>query len=452
MKYSLKRWGIIMKKSDITGWKDVFSFTLSQTLKSKSFIIISIITLLIIFISMPLLNRFTNKDEVNLDEAISIEKVYVANETSLADMDFTGMKEHESVKHIEFEIIEDNFDAVSDKIQEEENLSVILTMTEDEGMYSLDFLKSGEGSVKDQDLQQLGDFIYEEFNTFRINTMEISQDALDMLHAEVEISVAYSDEDGSPVAEEDTSISDNEYWFIYILLFIVMMVNVMGGAQIAGSIIVEKSSRVVENLLISIRPLALIIGKVLAMLTVVIGQTASYAIVFAVSNKLTSSGGKEGSMLATLLPEAVFSNLNIGNIILCFIVTILGFIFYGILAGLTGATVSKVEDVSSGMTLFYICIFIGLYLSIFAAGSMMGSGMNGLATFAYIFPLSSPYILPGVILIGEVTLPLLLISLGLLLLSLVLLFKFTANVYETLILHNGNPIKPKELFKLSRRV
>ncbi len=102
------------------------------------------------------------------------------------------------------------------------------------------------------------------------------------------------------------------------------------------------------------------------------------------------------------------------------------------------------------MTLFYLCIFAGLYIGMFAAGSMMGTGMNAFSTFALIFPLSSPYILPGAILIGEVTLPILSISLALLILSIALLFRFTANVYETLILYNGNPIKIKELFKMSR--
>ena len=75
------------------------------------------------------------------------------------------------------------------------------------------------------------------------------------------------------------------------------------------------------------------------------------------------------------------------------------------MAGLTGATVSKMEEANSGMTLFYICIYAGLYIGIIAAGSMMNTGMNAFSTFAIIFPLSSPYVLPGMILIGEVTWP-----------------------------------------------
>lgn len=439
-----------MKKSNIEGWKDVFSFTVIQTLKSKSFIITYLITLAIVFVSMPLVNKLASNDEVDSTQPLAIQKVYVFNETSLPNMDFSLMGEIESVSHIEFEFSKDNKDTISTNIEEGEDTSVILTMVENEGLYSLDLLKASDGPVEDQDLYNLGVLISEGFEDFRINTMNIEQDALDILNAQVTTNVTYSDAEGSPIIEEDTSISDNEYWFMYAILFVIMMINVMGGAQISSSIIIEKSSRVVENLLISIRPLALIVGKVLAMLTVVLGQAVSFVVVFAISNKLTTAGGSESSTLASLLPEDVFSNLNVTNIILCFVVAILGFIFYGILAGLTGATVSKLEDANSGMTLFYLCIFAGLYIGMFAAGSMMGTGMNAFSTFALIFPLSSPYILPGAILIGEVTLPILSISLALLILSIALLFRFTANVYETLILYNGNPIKIKELFKMSR--
>ncbi len=316
-----------MKKSNIEGWKDVFSFTVIQTLKSKSFIITYLITLAIIFVSMPLVNKLASNDEVDSTQPLAIQKVYVFNETSLPNMDFSLMGEIESVSHIEFEFSKDNKDTISTNIEEGEDTSVILTMVENEGLYSLDLLKASDGPVEDQDLYNLGVLISEGFEDFRINTMNIEQDALDILNAQVTTNVTYSDAEGSPIIEEDTSISDNEYWFMYAILFVIMMINVMGGAQISSSIIIEKSSRVVENLLISIRPLALIVGKVLAMLTVVLGQAVSFVVVFAISNKLTTAGGSESSTLASLLPEDVFSNLNVTNIILCFVVAILGFIF-----------------------------------------------------------------------------------------------------------------------------
>jgi ABC-2 type transport system permease protein len=44
-----------MRKSNITGWKDVFTFTLVQTLKNKAFMITTVILLVISMVSMPLI-------------------------------------------------------------------------------------------------------------------------------------------------------------------------------------------------------------------------------------------------------------------------------------------------------------------------------------------------------------------------------------------------------------
>ena len=203
--------------------------------------------------------------------------------------------------------------------------------------------------------------------------MGIDQNQLDSIYESVETTVIYADAAGNPIIDEDEdeafSISLGEYWFVYIILFAVMMVNMVGGSQVATSIVIEKSSRVVETLLISIRPLALIVGKVLAMLTIVLGQLIILVSVFLISNKLTNSSGN--SLITYYLSEDIYKNINIGNIILCLIVILLAFIFYATLAGLTGATVSKLEDVASSMTLFYICNFVGLYMSLFTAGMMV---------------------------------------------------------------------------------
>jgi ABC-2 type transport system permease protein len=69
-----------------------------------------------------------------------------------------------------------------------------------------------------------------------------------------------------------------------------------------------------------------------------------------------------------------------------------------------------------------------------------------------LFPLSSPFLLPGSILVGKVGAPLIAASILLLAVSIFLLFQFVAKVFETLILHNGNKIKIKELIKISKTV
>ena len=48
------------------------------------------------------------------------------------------------------------------------------------------------------------------------------------------------------------------------------MITIMASSKIATSIVMEKSSKVIEQLLISVKPLAIVVGKTLATLVAVL--------------------------------------------------------------------------------------------------------------------------------------------------------------------------------------
>lgn len=439
-----------MKKNSITGWQDVFRFTLIQTLKSKAFIVSYMILLALVFISMPLMNMLTSDKKEDMDKPNPIQKVYVSNATSLPEMDFVGAPMDEYLSHITFESMKEDYDTVTKRIDETEQTSVVLNISEENGMYTLSFAKASKGPVSKSNLQALGDAVLKQFESFRIETLGITQDQLKMLQAPIDTNVALTDINGEAIMNIDTKISNSQYWFIYGIWFIVLMVNTMASSQVATAIVTEKSTRVIEYLLTSIKPLALMVGKILAMLVAVLVQMVSMVLVLFLSNTITaslSSGGGE-SLLSQYLPTDIFQNLNIVNIIFCFILIILGLIFYATLAGLSGATVSRLEEMGEGLMLFTFTNLIGAYVGLGAAGALMGSGDNAFVTFAFLFPLSSPFILPGAILIGKASFLIIALAIVLQLIFIFLLLKFVAKIYETIILHTGNNIKVKELFKI----
>lgn len=442
-----------MKKSNLAGWKDVFSFTLVQTLKSKAFLISYIILITLSLISMPLVNKIFNSGNEDVNAPSPIKKVYVYNSTSLQDIDFSKLLPEVNMNHILFETASEEYDALSKEV-EKETTSVILTITEDSNMISLHFLKASKGPVKDTHIQTLGNALAKQFQLLRINALGITDEQNAMLNAKIGTTVSAANVDGEVILKEDTSISMAEYWFIYGILFFVLMANMLSSTQIASSIVTEKSTRVVEYLLITVKPLALMVGKIIAMLFATLFQMVSMVIALFVSNRITSviNPGNSSGMLEQFLPKDIFQNINIVNILLCFILVMLGMIFYATLAGLAGATVSRIEELNEGLTLFTITNLIGVYIGIGASGTLVGAGINPFVIFAFLFPLSSPFILPGAILIGKATLPLMGIAIVLELVFILLLFRFVAKVYETLILHNGNTIKMKELIRLSKTV
>ncbi len=441
-----------MKKTNLTGWRDVYTFTLLQTLKSKAFIVSFVILMVLAIVSMPVIRLITGGSDENAPNPVT--KVYVNNQSSLPEMDFSGLLKEDAFCKIDFTPMKEDYDTVSQRIEEEEHTSAILTIAEEEGSYILNFAKATKGPVKDSDLQRLGTAVEKQFDAFKINALGITGEQSNLLHAPIETEVIRLDENGDEIIKEDTSISNTEYWFVYGILFVVMMVNTMAGSRVATSIVTEKSTRVVEYLLISIKPLALMVGKILSMLTSVLLQFVSMIILLFLSNAVSASLSPSGtqSVMAQYLPDNILGNISIVNILLCLITVALGLIFYATLAALAGATVSKLEQISEGLTLFTLSNVIGAYIGIAAAGTLMGAGENGFVIFALLFPLSSPFLLPGALLIGKASPLLAAAAILLLVIFVALLFKFVAKIYEFLILHNGSRIKITELIKLSKAV
>jgi ABC-2 type transport system permease protein len=441
-----------MKKSNITGWKDVFTFTLIQTLKSKAFIISYVILLVLAIASIPIISMLTGHGASDVNAPSPVKRVYVNNETTLPDMDFRELLKDMTLSHINFEVMQEDYDIVSKRIQEKEQRAVILTLTESDGQYSLNFVKASKGPINVSSLQALANSVTSQFEIFKMKTLGIKADQLAMIHASVNTKVSMADMNGAPIIKQDTSISLSQYWFIYGTLFIVMMVNIMASTQIASSIVTEKSTRVIEYLLTSVKPLAIMVGKIMAMLTAVLLQVISTVAILVVSNKVSEalSSNKAESVLSQYLPKNIFQNLNVINIVFCFILIVLGMIFYATLAGLAGATVSRIEEMQEGLMLFTFTNLIGVYIGLGASIMLMSKGINGFVIFSFLFPLSSPFILPGAILIGKASLPIVAAAIVLQVMFIMLLFKFVAKVYETLILHNGNKINIKELIKLSK--
>ncbi len=439
-----------MKKDSIRGWKNVFLFTLTQTLKSKTYIVSLIIMLLIAVVSMPLLNIFLLKDTMEGPETSAVENVYLYNMTLYRNLDIES-ELPEGYRHIVFENTVGDMTEIETKIQEEEVNSVLLVLAEDEKNCYIQFMRSPDGEVTNYELQLLGQYVQNAYTKAQVKLLGLTQAQMTFFETSVVASSTIVDTENSLVLE-NTSITETEYWFMYAMMFFVLMICIMASTQVASSIVQEKSSKVIEYLLTSIRPLAVIVGKVLAMLVVVMIQMITLILAGVLSVKLGSLLTGQGSNVITeyMTPE-MLESLNFGNIVLGVIIAGAGMVLYATLAGLCGATASRMEETSESLTLFTMTALVGFYIGFGASSALMASGENSFVTFALIFPLSSAFLLPAALLVGKAELWVALLAIAVLLLSIVLMFQFVAKVYEGLILHNGTRIKMKDVFAMAKK-
>jgi len=438
-----------MKKDSIRGWKDVFNFTLIQTLKSKAYIVSLVIMMVIAMVSMPLMNTFLLNGTTEGPEKSAIEKVYFYNMTLCRNLDINS-ELADGYQHIVFEDTTGDMTALETKIQEEEMNSVLLLLVEDEQNCYIQFLRSPDGDVTNLELQMLGQYVQNAYTKAKVQLLGLTAEQMTFFETSVVASSSVVDTENAIILE-DTSITEGEYWFIYGLMFVVLMICVMASSQVASSIVQEKSSKVIEYLLTSIRPLAVIVGKVFAMLVTVMIQMVALILAGYVSTKLGELiSGKGNNAITQFMSPEMLESLNFGNIVLGLLVAGAGMVLYATLAGLCGATASRMEEAGESLSLLTMTSLIGFYIGFGAASTLMAAGDNAFVTFALIFPVSSSFLLPAALLVGKANMWIALIAIAVLLLSIVLMFMFVAKVYESLILHNGSRLKFKDVLAMAK--
>lgn len=246
-----------------------------------------------------------------------------------------------------------------------------------------------------------------------------------------------------------------EYYVLLAGIVIVMMIVNMGGSQIALSIVTEKSTKVVEYLMINVRPMALIVGKILAALTTVVIQFAAYGVSYLLSGLVsralfgTVSGGAEAEETAGIME--LFAHVNGATLLLAAVMILVGVLFFSIVAGLAGASVSRMEEMAEGLKIYQMLLVVGSYVGIFLCiMQMMGNVSDVVVNICCILPLSAPFVMPANLLLGKVGIATGLVSLALVIVCTAALFSFTAKVYESMIFYNGNVLKLKDILQIAK--
>lgn len=147
------------------------------------------------------------------------------------------------------------------------------------------------------------------------------------------------------------------------------------GNWVAQGVVEEKSSRVVELLLSSVRPVQLLAGKILGLGALGLAQVVLMAVVGGLALALT--GGE-------LPPRAI------GTLSLVVAWYLLGYFLYATLFAVSGALVSRVEDLQS-TTLPLFALLIGAF---FAAQAATADPDSTASTVAGLVPFTAPLVQP----------------------------------------------------------
>ena len=151
------------------------------------------------------------------------------------------------------------------------------------------------------------------------------------------------------------------YFYTYIMIMALYMVIILYGQMIATNVASEKSSRAMELLITSAKPVSMMFGKVFASCIAGFIQLASIfgtaLITFKINEELWADN---------IIVTSIF-NMPVELIVYMLVFFILGFLIYAFLYGAIGSTVSKLEDInvsSTPITLLFVIAFMVVIVGI----------------------------------------------------------------------------------------
>lgn len=247
-------------------------------------------------------------------------------------------------------------------------------------------------------------------------------DALDAVGVDPgEFAAALPDATVETVDVSDEATDDTQPAVVTTMLgtMVILTFIMTFAANVGGRVTEEKSSRVVEIILATIRPLDLLIGKVVAML--IVGFVGTAVIL----------GAALASMAATgMLADVDLEPATLGILMVSYI---LGMLFFSALYAAAGSLVSRAEELGSTQMPVMLLFFAVMYPPIFGWSAMDSTVMEVLA---WVPPMSMG-VAPMQYAAGNLSLLGLAASFLLLAVATLLVLMVVARIYRGSILNNG---------------
>jgi len=256
-----------------------------------------------------------------------------------------------------------------------------------------------------------------------------------------------------------------------ILIGVFIFIGLFGyGAILMRSVIEEKTSRIVEIITSSVKPIELMLGKLLGVCLVALTQfslwIATYAGVtilaapvaqFFINQRMGDFQNNLNAVDATGTATNMQSDIDLSFleqfsidplfVLYFFVFFVLGFLMYSSIFAAIGAAVDSEQDSQQFMTPVMLPIFLGYMLNFRIAEAPDST----FAIVASLFPLTSPINMVTRMLVSNVPFWEVLLSILLLILSLIGMLLLAARIYRTGILMYGKKPTFKELYKWIRQ-
>lgn len=435
------------------GFRQVFSFTFKEAVKVKSFKVITILLGLLLFAVGILSNILPAAFSSDSDEssACPVQTAYVCNQTGIP-ADFSAMAEKDAYyKDAHFQPSEKEPEELLAEISAADSCDVVLTIDKTEEGYGLSLTLPQESFLSGSECGPLLNDAITYFQSCTLAANGISGNAAQIASMEVGSYSYFEGEDDGSFGQVMLEMLVPMFFTLALYIMIILY-----GQSVAKSVISEKSSKLMEFLLVTIKPYGLIAGKVLAMFCIALLQFCLFLLCgiggFLLGNTLAGNlfPGYSNPILTILKfmsDNGIFA-FTPAAILLSVLGIALAFLFYCSLAGAVSSSITSTENLSSGMSMFMLPVVIS-FLATYMA-SMYSSKL--LLTALQFIPFTAAFLVPSHILIGSISISEGILPLLVMALCTFLMILLTGKLYKARVFYRGKSSGPKPgIFGLSAK-
>lgn len=402
---------------DLSGTGQVYRFTLSQLLKSRANRVTLIIMVLLAAVSMPLTALLGGETPETSDTA-GLASVRVDNRTDLV-LDFSG----------------DAYWADTDFSADAGEPDAVVTVTGDETGYQV--AVNGSETADAGELSQLAETARQAVRDACLRAAGLSSRQLEALTAST--------------GEEDSH--EEGFWVQYGYSILAMILCLMSASYVIRAVVEEKDSRLVELLLVSVKPMALLAGKILAVMAFTFGWLLAMLAGLGVSCGLTAGLlgpgvlQKQLSGLLAAVPRVQEDLWQAAGVLLVLLVSLgLGYLTMSLIGGVAGACCSGMEEAGEATGPVMLLTMAG-----YLASCVVGAVPSGpVAVFSTLCPIVSIFCAPVQFAGGNVSIWLVLASWVIQAAVIWGLLTLASRVYAGLIVHRGSRVKLRELMSMAK--
>jgi ABC-2 type transport system permease protein len=211
---------------------------------------------------------------------------------------------------------------------------------------------------------------------------------------------------------------------------VIYMIILIYGVRITVGVSEEKSSRVVEVLLAAVRPSQLLLGKVLGLGLLALGQALAIVITFVVLGAAVGSSLIHSASLEVVAVGAAW--------------IVIGYAFYCTAYAAAGSLVTKPSDASNASAPVQLPLIASYVLSFTV---LYGDSVYGFYWFLAFFPPTAPVSMTALVAIGVAQPWQVALSMLICVASTVLMAWVAARIYGHAILHTGSRLKWRQAWR-----